>query len=98
MNWKEFMKFAVSSAVAGLGVGFLIGRREVHGMAAQRDRLTEANKLMQDKCEELQMVNDNLREANRWQTELMLKEAIVSDCDKLFAQLCGNDEECTESV
>lgn len=81
MDWKELTKLLVSTTVAGLGVGFLIGRHEVHDMAAKCDHLNETNKLMQDRCERLEMVNDNLREANRWKTELLLKEAIDNDCD-----------------
>lgn len=81
MDWKELTKLLVSTTVAGLGIGFLIGQRGVHEIAAQCDQLTETNKRMQDKCEELEMINDNLREANRWKTELMLGEAIVNNYD-----------------
>lgn len=79
MDVKETVKLIVSAAIGGLGIGFLIGRREVHKLAVQCDQLTKTNQHLQDTCDDLVMVNQNLREANRWKTELMLKEAMVTD-------------------
>lgn len=79
MDVKETVKLIVSAAIGGLGIGFLIGRREVYDMAVQCDQLIETNKRLQNECDDLATINQNLREANRWKTELMLKEAIVSD-------------------
>lgn len=79
MDIKDTVKLVVSAAIGGLGIGFLIGRREVYNMAARCDLMTKTNKMWQDKYEDLQLVNENLREANRWKTEVVLKEAIVED-------------------
>ena len=78
MNW---MKLIACSAVIGGGVGFLIGRREVHNMAVQCDQLIEANKHLEQKCETLARSNDNYRRANQLFIELREKEAIVDDYD-----------------
>lgn len=91
MNIKDTVKLIAGAVIGGVGIGFLIGRREVHDMAAQCDRLIEVNKRMQDEYEDLQMVNENLREANRLKTELMLKGAI-DEIDDDIAKSHLNDE------
>ena len=98
MDIKGAMKLVVSAAIGGLGIVFLIGRREVHDMAARCDLMTETNKMLQDKYEDLQLVNENLREANRWKTELMLKEAIAEIDDDLMRDVEAWAEESKQIV
>ena len=83
MNIKDTVKLIAGAVIVGGGIGFLIGRQEVYNMATQCDNLIEANKRIQGEYEDLQRVNDNLREANRWITDVALKEAIVEEYDDM---------------
>lgn len=91
MNIKDTVKLIAGAVIGGAGIGFLIGRREVYNMAARCDSLIEANKRMQDEYEDLQIVNENLREANRLKTKLML-EGAIAEIDDDIAKECTNKE------
>lgn len=98
MDIKDAVKLIAGAVIGGVGIGFLIGRREVYDMAAQCDRLIEVNKRMQDEYEDLQMVNENLREANRWITEVALKEAIAEIDDNAMRDVEAWAEESKQIV
>lgn len=80
MKW---LKVAVS-ALAGFGVAYVIGKRRADDLEVQRDNLVDENTRLEQKCADMAMNNDNLRRANQWKTDLLLKEAIVEDyCDTM---------------
>lgn len=93
MDIKDTVKLIAGAVVGGIGIGFLIGRREVYDMAAQCDSLIETNKRMRDEYEDLQMVNENLRVANRLKTELMLERAIAEIDDDIAKGFTNNELE-----
>jgi hypothetical protein len=77
MNMK-WLKVAVGT-LAGCGIGYFIAKRRTDDLEVQRDNLAYENIRLEQKCADMARVNDNLREANRWITEVALKEAIVED-------------------
>lgn len=77
MRW---LKVALC-ALAGYGVGYFIVKRRVDELEVKRDNLVIENARLEQKCADKARVIDNLREANRWITDVALKEAIVEDYD-----------------
>ena len=72
MNMK-WVKLAIG-ALAGCGIGFIIGKRKVVELEARRDTLIEHNKHLQTMCDDLRRNNENLKEANRLKTKLLTEE------------------------
>lgn len=79
MRW---LKVAVG-ALIGCGVGYVITKRRTDDLEVQCDNLTIENARLEQKCADMSRVNDNLRAANRWITDVALKEAIVEEYDDM---------------
>lgn len=96
MNMK-WLKAAVGT-LAGCGIGYFIAKRRTDDLEVQRDNLANENSRLEQKCADMARVNDNLREANRWITEVALKEAIVEIDDDLTRDVEAWAEESKQIV
>lgn len=70
---KSWIKLA-AGLLAGFGIGYIIQKRRADELEVKRDALIDENNYLEGRCEDLARSNDNLREVNRWQTELLTKE------------------------
>lgn len=103
VNWfkravQAFVGCGIGCAIGVQGIEYLIVKRRADNLESMNNDLIEANKTMQAECERLKRINENLREANRWITDVALKEAIVEEYDNTMDAVEAWAEESKQIV
>ena len=70
----KFIGKIVVGALAGLGIGLFVGKREIRRLQAERNDLLKKNSDMKTTNEELERRNANLKEVNQFMKNCLTQD------------------------